>query len=211
MQSIILGMVAMVIGALIAAYGARGFYVLLPIFGFLIGFELGAQVVSQLFGDGMFATVLGWAAGFVVAVVFAVLAALWWWAAVVILFGVVGYEAGSGLLIAIGLDPGLLTAAAGLVVALVLAVAAIILDAPTLLVAAITAFGGAAYAVAGFLLIFGGVTVDELRQGPVGALDGHPLGLVAWIGLGIVAFLFQFVDTRRVGYERIERTHYRYA
>jgi hypothetical protein len=210
-QSIVLGMIAVIVGVLVAAYGARGFFVLLPFFGFVVGFELGGQVMASLFGEGMFATVLGWTLGFVVGLLFAVLAGLWWWAAVVILMGVVGYEIGSGLLIAIGLDPGLLTAAAGLAVAVVLAIAAIILDAPTLLVAAVTAFGGAAYAVAGFYLMFGQITVTELKEGPLGALEGKWVALIVWLGLGVIAFGFQWLDTRRIGYERIERGRYRYS
>ena len=69
-----------------------------------------------------------------------------------------------------------------------LAVLAIVLDAPTLLVAAVTAFGGAAYVVAGLYLILNQITVDQLKDGPIGALDGKPLALVAWVGLGAVAF-----------------------
>ena len=109
MDRLLIGLIAIGVGALVAAYGARGFFVLLPLFGFIVGFGVGAQIVANLFGDGFFATVTSWGVGFAFAVVFAILAGLWWWAAVVILFGVVGYELGSGVLIAIGLDPGLIT------------------------------------------------------------------------------------------------------
>ncbi len=211
MDSFLLGLAAIVVGALIAAYGTRGFFILLPLFGFVVGFTLGAQVVANLFGDGMLATVTGWLLGFIVGLVFGALAGLWWWAAVVILMGAVGYEIGSGLLIAIGLDPGLLTAAAGLALAVVLAVAAVVLDAPTVLVALVTAFGGAAYVVGGFYLVFHQITVAELKDGPLGALDGKPIGLVLWLVVGAIAFAFQYIDTRRVGYERIERGRYRYG
>src|SRR4029077_2750663 len=128
------------------AYGARGFYLLLPLFGFIVGFLLGAQVVAALVGDGVFATVLSWVVGFIVAVGFAALAGLWWWAAVLILFAVVGFDVGRGLLLAVGGDPGLLTWLAGVVVAIAFAVVAIVADAATLLVVAVTALGGAAYA-----------------------------------------------------------------
>src|SRR4029450_7595363 len=101
------------------------------LFGFVVGYLVGAQVVENLFGDGVFATLTSWVAGLVVAVVFAVLAGLWWWAAVVILFGVVGYELGYGLLVAIGFkDPGLLPFIAGLAVSLVPAVLAVVLGVP---------------------------------------------------------------------------------
>ena len=91
------------------------------------------------------------------------------------------------------------------------AVAAIVLDAPTLLVAAVTAFGGAAYAVAGFFLLFGQITTDALKDGPLGALADHAIGLLVWLGIGVVAFLFQYVDTRRIGFEAIDRSRYRFT
>lgn len=210
-MNILLGIVAIVVGALIAAYGARGFYLLLPLFGFVVGFLIGAQIITALIGDGVFATVLSWAAGLVVAVMFAALAGLWWWAAVVILFGVVGFDIGSGVLIALGVDPGLVTWLAGIVLAIVFAVAAIVADAPTLLVALVTGFGGAAYVVAGLFLVFGQITTDALKDGPLGSLAGHEIGLVLWVVLGVVAVGFQYLDTRRIGYESIERSRYRFA
>ena len=212
MDRLLLGLFAIAVGALIAAYGARGFFLLLPLLGFVVGYLVGAQVVENLFGDGVFATLTSWVAGLVVAVLFAVLAGLWWWAAVVILFGVVGYELGYGVLVAIGFnDPGLLPFIAGLAVGIVLAALAIVLDAPTLLVALVAAFGGAAYVVAGLYLILNQITVDQLKDGPIGALNGKPLALVAWVGLGAIAFAFQYFDTRRVGFETIERSRYRYG
>ncbi len=211
MDRLLIGLIAIGVGALVAAYGARGFFVLLPLFGFIVGFGVGAQIVTNLFGDGIFATVTSWGVGFVFAIVFAVLAGLWWWAAVVILFGVVGYELGSGVLIAIGLDQGFITFIAGLVVGLALAVLALVLDAPTMLVAAVSAFGGAAYVVAGLYLILNQITIQQLKDGPLGALDGHPLALVAWLALGGVGLIYQYIDTRRVGLEAIERSRYRYS
>ena len=78
---LLLGLFAIAVGALIAGYGARGFFLLLPLFGFVVGYLVGAQVVANLFGDGVFATLTSWVAGLVVALVFALLAGLWWWAA----------------------------------------------------------------------------------------------------------------------------------
>ena len=211
MDRLLIGLIAIGVGALVAAYGARGFFVLLPLFGFIVGFGVGAQIVTNLFGDGIFATVTSWGVGFAFAIVFAILAGLWWWAAVVILFGVVGYELGSGVLIAIGLDPGIITFIAGLAVGVALALIAIVLDAPTMLVAAVSAFGGAAYVMAGLYLILDQITIQQLKDGPLGALDGHPVALAVWVAIGAVALGFQYLDTRRIGFEAIERSRYRYS
>ena len=211
MDRLLIGLIAIGVGALVAAYGARGFFLLLPLFGFIVGFGVGAQIVANLFGDGFFATLTSWGVGLAFAVVFAILAGLWWWAAVVILFGVVGYELGSGVLIAIGLDPGLITFIAGLIAGIALAVIAIVLDAPVMLVAAVSAFGGAAYVVAGLYLILNQITVAQLKDGPLGALDGHPVALVAWVALGGVGLIYQYIDTRRIGLEAVERSRYRFS
>jgi hypothetical protein len=37
------------------------------------------------------------------------------------------------------------------------------------------------------------------------------VGIVAWLGIGAILLGFQYLDTRRIGYERIERNRYRVA
>jgi hypothetical protein len=103
-----------------------------------------------------------------------------------------------------------LTAIAGIAAAVVLALLAIALDAPTLLVAAVSAFGGSAYLVAG--VPDPGPDHDRPAQdGPIGALEGRPIALVAWVALGLITAAFQYLDTRRIGYEQIERARYRFG
>lgn len=204
-QALILGLVAIIVGALVSAYGARGFFLLLPLWGFVAGFLVGAQLVAGLLGEGLLATVAGWALGFVVGAAFALLASLWWWASIMILSGSVGYLVGSGLLVAVGLEPGLLTVAAGLALGAVFAVGAIALDVPTLLVAGLTAMGGAAYVIGGAYLALGQLTVEQLREGPLGALEGRPLALLGWLALAVVAFGYQWLDMRRARFVAFSR------
>ena len=210
---ILLGIVAIVVGALIAAYGARGFYLLLPLFGFVIGLPArrpgrsrrsSATASSPRRSAG--------SAGFVVAVLFAALAGLWWWAAVVILFGVVGFDIGSGLLVAIGLDPGLITWLAG---------------------------HRARHRVRGRRdrprrphgpgrrrdrvrrrrvrrrRLLPDVRPDHVRRpSRTGRWAPWPTtrsASLAWLAIGVVAFGFQYFDTRRIGYEAIDRSRYRFS
>ena len=121
-----------------------------------MGFLLGAELVAAVFGDRLFATLLGWMVGIGLGVMLAVVAGLAFRIAVVILALSVGYWVGSGLLVALGLEPGLLTSAGGAVVAAALAILAIYADGPRLLVAALTAWGGAAIGLAGALVLVGG-------------------------------------------------------
>jgi hypothetical protein len=194
MDSIILGLIGIAVGALVAGFGVRVFYLLLPLWGFVAGALLGAEAVVALVGDGLFATVLSWAAGIGLGLLFAVVAGIWFWAAVMILAVTVGASLGSGILVGIGVEPGLLTFLAGLATGVVFAVIAFALDAPMLLVALFTSFGGAAYGVAAAYLLIGKLEVADLADGPVAALREFPLGLVAWLGLGGLALVYQLLD-----------------
>lgn len=209
MDTLILGLGAIIVGAVVAAYGARGFFLLLPLWGFVAGFLVGAQMVAALLGEGLLATLTGWVLGFVVGAGFALVAGFWWWAAVVILSATVGYVVGSGLLVAAGVDAGAITVAAGLALGALFAVGAIVLDVPTLLVAALTALGGMAWVVGGAYLLLRQISIEQFGDGPLGALEGRPLALVGWAVLAIAAFAFQAIDLRRNRSEALDRAGWR--
>jgi hypothetical protein len=195
MDAVILGVVGLLVGAVVALYGTRVFYVLLPLFGFVAGFVLGAQGVAALLDEGFLATVIGWGAGLILGVVFAVTALLWVWAAVLVLAFAVGTSLGSSVLLAIGFSPGVLPFAAAVVTGAVLVVAAVVLDAPTLLVALLTSLGGAAYLVAGALLFLGRIPLGDLSGGAIGALRDQPLALVGWLLVAAAAFVYQLQES----------------
>lgn len=212
METLILGLVGIVVGLLVAAFGVRAFFVLLPLWGFVTGFMLGGDAVASLFGEGFLVTVLGWGAAIGLGVLLALLTTLLWRAAIIILAGGVGYVLGSGVVVALGLDPGFLSLAAGLVLGVVFAVGAIALDAPIMLVAVLTSIGGAAYAATGLFMILGQISIRALDHGgPVGALAGHPLAIVVWLVLGGCALGYQLIQVRRLQLEKIDREDYRFG
>ena len=63
-EGIIVGLLAVVIGAAWAAYGLKFFTILLPLWAFLFGLAAGAQWGQEIFGQGFFSTVLSWIIGF---------------------------------------------------------------------------------------------------------------------------------------------------
>lgn len=196
MESLVLGIVLIVLGGAVAMYGTRLFYLLLPVWGFLVGFGLGAQLFATIFGEGFLATVAGWGVGLVTGLVFAVVAGVWYWAAVVILAGGLGWVVGAGLLAALGMTDGLLPLVGGAAVAAVFAIVAILVDAPTLLVAVLTSIGGAAYAITGVLMVLGRIEHGGLANGAIAALWPHPLGLAAFAIFAAIALGFQVLEAR---------------
>ena len=195
MDGVILGVVGLLVGGLVALYGVRVFYLLLPLWGFVAGFLIGADAVTELVGDGFLATATGWAAGLVLGVVLAVTATLWFWAAILVLAFGVGFEVGSGILVAIGLAPGLLTFAAGVILGAVLVVLSIAVRAPVLLIAVLTALGGAALVIDGGLMILGLLHPSDRRGGAIAPLRGDPLLVLAWLAIAALALVHQLVET----------------
>jgi hypothetical protein len=184
------------LGSLVAVFGVRLFFLLLPVWAFLAGFALGAQAVALLPGEGFLATGLGWLAGAGLGLLFAILAGLWFWAAIVILAGTVGWAVVTGALHGLGIEPGLVTLVAGVAGGGLLVVLAIVLDAPIALVAILTAFGGAGYAVAGGLLVLGRIGLDDLADGAIASFRELPAAVIAWLALAVLAVAWQLVDAR---------------
>src|SRR6187551_1705396 len=54
------GVITLFFGTLLLFGGYRFFMFLLPIWGFIFGFGLGAQTIQALFGDAFLATVTSW-------------------------------------------------------------------------------------------------------------------------------------------------------
>jgi hypothetical protein len=196
METLVVGLVGVIVGTLVAVFGVRVFFLLLPAWGFIAGFVVGAAGVSAILGEGFAATVLGWGAGIGLGVLFAILAGVFFWASILILAGTVGWALVAGLLLAVGTEPGLLPFLAGLAGAAALIVLAIVIDAPIVYVAVLTSLGGSAYAIAGALLMLGRLELADLEGGPIAAMRGYPVATVAWLGLAALALGYQLLDAR---------------
>lgn len=180
-ETLVVGIVALLIGAALTFAGYRYFLLLLPIFGFVAGFYVGSAAVTALFGDGFLSTVTGWVVGLVGGVSFAVLSYLFFYLDVIILSAVVGASIGSGLMVAIGFNDGFLTFIVAAIGAIALAVAAIALAVPKYLVILVTSIAGATSLVGGVLLIFGTIKLADLQEGAIVAIVRQAIaGSLMW-------------------------------
>jgi hypothetical protein len=214
LETLLVGGIALLVGVAFMFAGFRFFLILLPIWGFVIGFMAGAQVVGLIFGDGFLATVLGWGIGLVGGIAFAVLSFLFYWVAVVLLGASVGYSIGLGLMAAIGVEFGFLAAAVGVVLGAAVALAVIVLRVPKYLIVLLTAAAGASATLAGIFLLIGRVPLAALSMGAVGAIvRDSVVWIVVWlvlVAIGIVTQL-RVIDQFAAGmnYE-IDRDRYNY-
>jgi hypothetical protein len=190
-------MIALLFGLALCFAGYRLFLILLPIWGFVFGFGLGAQTVQVIFGEAFLATVTSWVVGFIVAAIFAVLAYLFYIVAVALIAGSLGYAAAVGLLTAIGLDFGFIVWLIGLAAGVVLAVVVLRFNIQKIVIELATAFLGAGAIIGTFVALFSGVSSSQLIQiGTKWVLQNQPLWLIVFIVLGALGLVAQIRNDR---------------
>jgi hypothetical protein len=209
-EGIIVGLLAIVIGAAWAFFGLRLFTILLPIWAGFFGLVAGAQLGQDLFGQGFFATTLSWIIGIAVGLAFAVISYFWYYAAVTIAFGALGYSLGVGLMAWLGIDASVLATIVGIVVGGLFAAAAFVLGVPALVVVFVSAISGAAAIVNGVLLFLGRIKLENLENGIFGGvLTDTFVGIAALVVISVVAIVFQMRGIARVA-AAIDRSGYRF-
>jgi hypothetical protein len=210
---ILLAILALLIGLAFAFGGWRFFLLLLPLWGFLLGFSFGTEAMRALFGDGTFATVTSWVVGFVVAVAFAVLSYFFYYAAIAIMAGTVGYAVGASAWGLIGNEQGVIAFVIGLVVAVALAIGVLALNVPKYLVIVVTGLGGAAAILLAWFLLIGKVPADNVTWWQVGALiKDNFIYLIVWAVIAAAGIVAQLRGPT-IGPDQYEldRADYRYS
>jgi hypothetical protein len=196
-QTVVVSLLLILMGLALCFAGYRLFVILLPIWGFFAGFQFGATIFTNLFGQGFLSTVISWVVGLLVAITAAVLAYLFYAAAVVLLAGLIGYQLGVGIMAAFGVQEGFLTFLVGLLVGVALVALALYLHLPKLLILILTALAGAGTLLAGIFVALGRVQLDALRYGEVGAIlrDNWFWGLL-FLVIAAIGFYFQWRTTQ---------------
>ncbi len=209
-EGILIGLVAIVVGAGWAFYGLKFFTIILPIWALFFGFVTGAQWGQDVFGQGFLGTVTSWVIGGILALVLAALSYFWYYFAVTLAVGALGYALGVGFMDFLGIDSGILGLIVGLLVGGVFAVVAFVLGVPALLIVFVSAISGAAAIVNGVLIMLGRIQVENLDSGLLsGLLADSFIGVVAWVVIAAAAVWYQL---RGVGQAvaALDRSAYRY-
>ena len=196
-MDVVIGVLAVAIGALFCFRGYIAMRIIIPIWGAFVGFMLGAGIAASIENQGFLTTVLGWILGLVLAIVIAALAYLYYEVSVAIVLGGIGFVLGTGLMAALGVTWSWVVVPVGVAVGLVLAVIAIMADLPAILLVVLTALGGAATIVGGVMLLVGTVDLDELDRETTERLDLGGWWYALQIGLAIAGIVAQSRDAAR--------------
>lgn len=196
MDDVIVGVLTLLVGALFCFRGYLAMRIVIPIWAGLAGFVLGAAIVSD--DAGFLGSLLGWIVGLATALAFAIVAYLFYEVAVVIGMGAIGFTIATTVLAAFGVTWSWVIILAGVGLAALLAVVAILGDLPMVLLTVLTAIAGASAMVSGLMLMFGVVDLDDYTVGATteGVADDW-WWYAIYFGLAIVGVVVQLTDTDR--------------
>jgi hypothetical protein len=205
MADILLGLLAIIAGVAMLVAGRFALRLVLPFWGFFVGFAFGAGLVADLADERFLGTVLGWVLGLVFAVVFAVLAYASYYVAVVLAMGAFGFAIGSGLVVAIGIDWNWLAVVVGLVVGVIIGLVSVFANMPMIVLVVLSSFAGAVGVVGGLMLLVGSLNSANFTRGDFtntvhDSWAWALLVLVLALG-GIAVQATQRVTTRRTVHE----------
>lgn len=196
-QVLCVSLFALLFGAALLFLGYRFFFLLLPFWGFFAGFALGAGGVHLFLGEGFLGTVTGWAGGFVIGLIFAVLSYLFYFIGVALVAGSVGYGLGAGLVFAIFPEASIMAFLVGMVGAAIIAFITLAFNLQKYVIIALTASAGATAVLTSLFLMLGRIELSQLGGNPVQVvLADSFFWSLAWFALLIVGIVAQVGMTR---------------
>jgi hypothetical protein len=180
------------------------FRVVITIWGFFIGFFIGAQIIASLFDQGFLSTPLAWVVSLVAGIVLAACACSLYTAAFTLLGAGLGYLAGVGLMTASGItSQGSLVVIVGLVFAVSFAIITLALGVAKIVIIVDTALGGAGAIILGILLLSGEIQGDFLGLGALRAfIDASPGWVMLWVAIAVLGGFFQMQYTQHYRLEK---------
>lgn len=192
MNDIVIGILALLVGALLCFRGFVALRVIITVWGAFAGFGLGAGLVASLAGEGFLASALGWIVGLLVAVLFAFLAYAYYAVAVIVAMAAFGFVLGAAAMAALGVTWNWVVIVAAVALGVVLALAAIVTNLPMVLLVVASAFSGAALVVGGVMFLAGSLDTTNLTSGTLTEQISHDwYWYAAYLVLAVVGTVVQ--------------------
>lgn len=177
LETLVVAVLLLLIGTAFCFYGYRWFMILLPVWGFLVGFVIGGAVVFGVYGQSILSPIVIIVAGLITGLILAVLAYMFFNLAIILLGATLGYTLGfilgSGLALSMGFNAGFISVLTGLIAAAVVGFMAFRLNLPKYIIIALTALIGSEALLASSLLLMGSIPLNGLLQGQLWPNPSH--------------------------------------
>lgn len=194
LQLFFAALLALLSGLAFCFWGYRVFMVMLPVWGFLGGFWLGADFFSLIFGDGFLATTTGWVVGLIVGLIGAILSYAFYAMGILFVAAVLGAGLGSGIMQAFGIGSNVLILSVAIIAAVVAAFLAWRYNLQRYVIIGLTAVLGADLITLAPLLLLGRVPLEEVRaegSALIPVLGEGYLWIAIFLVLAVAGFIFQ--------------------
>ena len=172
-ETIFVGLLVLVVGAAFCFGGFKWFPILLPLWGFAVGFFIGSSRVYSLYSESILSIMVVIVAGLILGLMLAVVAYLFFNFAIIIIAASTGYFLISSMIVSLGFEPGLISAIVGLIIAAIIAYIAVRINLPKYVVIFFTALDGSLIVFAGIFILIGVVPLDDLYYGVVRVVIGN--------------------------------------
>ncbi len=200
LSSILAFFIALVLvsmGAALFIGGYRFFLTLMPLFGFVVGLWVGADLVAALLNEGLFASFTGWVFGLLLGITVAGLAYFFYRLSLISLGVWIGYSLSAALLTLLGVESKFWIALLSLFVGAGFGFVAQSVTVNKIVLVLMTAVAGAFCAVAGLLVLFGGTSLAALSVSEVsGAIERSQLWFAVWVVFTLAGIGIQLFSTR---------------
>ena len=197
LATVVAASMVLLLGGIVAFFGYRLLWIILPIWGFFFGLAVGGQGVQAIFGDGFLSTAFSWIIAFCLGVLFAMLSYLFWFIAVALVGGYLGYAVVVGFFGLIGVDLGPIVWLLGVAVGVVTAFLTLRFNVQKYVVIVATALLGASAVVGTIIQLFDPLDPSAFADHPVKVVFDQGIGwAVMLLLIAAVAMAFQFASTR---------------
>lgn len=160
MKELIFALISGIVGVTLLFAGYRLARILIPLWGLLAGFALGAAGVSDAMNNSFLGTTLGIVVGICVGLLFALLSYFFFSLAVVLFSASLGYWLGTSLVLFLGFNKGFLSAAVGIALGAVVGVVALFGNFPKYYLIIASSIAGSVAIAGAFMLLTNKIELD---------------------------------------------------
>lgn len=165
---------------------------LIPLWGFFVGFMLGAAGVSDALNNVFLGTTMGIVVGLAVGLLFAVLSYFFYSLAIILFLATLGYWLGTSVVHMFGINNGFLAGAAGIALGAVVGIVALFTNVPKYVLIFASSVAGAVTLAGGVMVLFNKIEVQSYSYAQAtSAVSSSWLWSVIVIVLAVVGIVFQ--------------------
>lgn len=165
---------------------------LIPLWGFFVGFMLGAAGVSDAMNNAFLGTTMGFVVGLAIGLLFALLSYFFYSLAIILFLATLGYWLGTSIVHMFGINNGFLAGAVGIALGAVVGVIALFTNAPKYVLIFASSVAGSVTLAGGVMVLLNKIEVDSYSYAQASSAVGSSwIWSVIVIVLSVIGIAFQ--------------------